>query len=160
MLRWIAVGLAVALGSGSVAQAQSKAPVVIWTAVGAGAGFGVGVWAGLSAFDDAINSDRKVWTSAIVGACAGGVAGYLIGRAQRRQPSPATGFVSPSRRLAADAQLLEQVAKSFRFGRTAIDRPAGERGESRRGSRRRAADDPHRSSSRSGIRSPAGGSRQ
>ena len=52
----------------------------LWTAVGAAAGFGVGVWAGLHAFDDAIDSDRKVWTTAILSAAAGGVAGLLIGR--------------------------------------------------------------------------------
>jgi hypothetical protein len=58
-----------------------------WTAVGAGAGFGIGLWAGLTAFDDAINSDRKVWTSAIVGAAAGGTLAFLLSRGTRR-PSP------------------------------------------------------------------------
>lgn len=58
-----------------------------WTAVGAGAGFGLGLWAGLTAFDDAINSDRKVWTSAIVGAAAGGTLAFLLSRGTRR-PSP------------------------------------------------------------------------
>ena len=55
-----------------------------WTIGGAGAGFGVGLWAGLSAFDDAINSDRKVWTSAVVGAAVGAVGGYLIGKSRAR----------------------------------------------------------------------------
>ncbi len=54
---------------------------VVWTLIGAGAGFGAGVLFGLNKFDDAINSDRKVWTSALVGAAAGGVTGALIGRA-------------------------------------------------------------------------------
>jgi len=67
MYRWMVVCLIVALNSISVAQAQSRRPV-IWTVSGAGAGFGISLWAGLSAFDDVINSDRKVWTSAIVGA--------------------------------------------------------------------------------------------
>lgn len=58
-----------------------------WTAVGAGAGFGLGLWAGLTAFDDAINGDRKAWTSAIVGAAAGGTLSYLLSRS-RRQPAP------------------------------------------------------------------------
>jgi len=59
----------------------------LWTSVGAGAGFGIGLWAGLTAYDDALNSDRKVWTSAIIGAAAGGTLAYLLTRA-RRQPSP------------------------------------------------------------------------
>jgi hypothetical protein len=52
----------------------------LWTVVGAAAGFGVGLWAGLHAFDDAIDSDRKVWTTAFVAAAGGGIAGFLIGR--------------------------------------------------------------------------------
>lgn len=73
-----------------------------WTAVGAGAGFGVGLWAGLTAFDDAINSDRKVWTSAIVGAVAGGTLSYLLSRT-RRQPAPARVFGPAVRRPARAA---------------------------------------------------------
>ena len=65
------------------ADGKSRA---IWTAVGAGGGFGVGVWAGLSAFDDAINSDRKVWTSAIVGAGAGPWLATPAGRRPARRP--------------------------------------------------------------------------
>jgi len=53
---------------------------VLWTVVGAGAGFAAGVFIGLNKFDDALYSDRKVWTSAIVGAAAGGVAGALLSR--------------------------------------------------------------------------------
>lgn len=49
--------------------------------VGAGAGFGLGVFAGLNWFDDAVNSDRKVWTTAILLGAAGGTAGWFIGRA-------------------------------------------------------------------------------
>ena len=48
----------------STAAAQGRAFKPIWTAVGAGAGFGLGVWVGLTKFDDAIDSDRKVWTTA------------------------------------------------------------------------------------------------
>lgn len=59
----------------------------LWTSVGAGAGFGIGLWAGLTAFDDAIDSDRKVWTSAIVGAAVGGTLAYVLTRT-RRQSSP------------------------------------------------------------------------
>ncbi len=56
----------------------------LWTAVGVGAGFAAGLFIGLNAFDDAVNSDRKVWTSALVGAAAGGLAGNLNGKATKR----------------------------------------------------------------------------
>ena len=64
----------------SVPAKRSTAKRVTWTIVGAAAGFGLGTWFGLTKFDDAINSDRKVWTSAIVGAAAGGLAGGLLSR--------------------------------------------------------------------------------
>jgi hypothetical protein len=60
-----------------------------WTFVGIGAGFGVGLWAGLTAFDDSTDSDRKVWTSAMVGAAAGGLIGYLVDRHRAKsRPAP------------------------------------------------------------------------
>ncbi len=83
----------IALGSSAHAQTQSTTSgraTVAWTIGGAGAGFGVGLWAGLSAFDDAINSDRKVWTSAVVGAAVGAVGGYLIGKSHARGSRPST----------------------------------------------------------------------
>ena len=61
-------------------KASSTTKRVIWTAIGAGAGFAAGVFIGLNKFDDALYSDRKVWTAAIVGAAAGGVAGALLSR--------------------------------------------------------------------------------
>jgi hypothetical protein len=84
------------------AQAQPASPTggrtALWTGVGAGAGFGIGLWAGLTAFDDAIDSDRKVWTSAIVSAAAGGTLGYLLTRGRRHQArSPSPIGTSPSR---------------------------------------------------------------
>jgi hypothetical protein len=90
-VRRIAVALTCAgcMAVSSIAHAQSRSPqtsraTVTWTIGGAGAGFGVGLWAGLSAFDDAISSERKVWTTAVVGAAVGAVGGYLIGRARAR----------------------------------------------------------------------------
>jgi hypothetical protein len=87
------------------------------TVSGAGAGFGVGLWAGLSAFDDAVNSDRKVWSSAIVGAGIGAAAGYLIARARQDRPHPsiaiATGRWIPQKEF--DRRLFEQMTKAFRF---------------------------------------------
>ena len=53
---------------------------VIWTVVGAGAGFAAGVYLGFAKFDDATYAERKIWTTAIVGAAAGGVAGGLLSR--------------------------------------------------------------------------------
>jgi hypothetical protein len=60
---------------------------IVWTLVGIGAGFGAGLFLGLNAFDDAINSDRKVWTSALVGAAAGGLAGNLLSRNVGQSPN-------------------------------------------------------------------------
>lgn len=73
--------------------AGSSTKRVVWTLVGIGAGFGAGLFIGLHAFDDAVNSDRKVWTSAIVGAAAGGLAGGLLSKNVGRDPlvkTPAT----------------------------------------------------------------------
>jgi hypothetical protein len=69
-------------------SSRSSASVAGWTAVGAGAGFGLGLYAGLAAFDDAIDSDRKVWTAAIASAAGGAVIGYLVGRARGHREGP------------------------------------------------------------------------
>jgi hypothetical protein len=79
----------------TAAAAQSRGIRPIWTAVGAGAGFGLGAWIGLTVFDDAIHSDRKVWTTAIVSAAVGGVLGFLVDRQQARSANPSQ---SPSAR--------------------------------------------------------------
>jgi hypothetical protein len=61
-------------------KTSSTTKRVIWTAIGAGAGFAAGVFLGLNKFDDAVYADRKIWTTAIIGAAAGGVAGALLSR--------------------------------------------------------------------------------
>jgi membrane associated rhomboid family serine protease len=73
-------------GRSAPAKASPSSKRVIWTLVGIGAGFGAGLFIGLNAFDDAVNSDQKVWTSALVGAAAGGLAGGLLSRNVGRAP--------------------------------------------------------------------------
>ena len=91
------------IGARSVASAQilpipprassGAAPSVAgWTAVGAGAGFGLGLYLGFLAFDQATYAERKITTAAVVGAAAGALGGYLIGRLRHesRRPSSPT----------------------------------------------------------------------
>lgn len=90
-MRLLTLTVAVMIGLGSALHAQapsanSSRGTVTWTIAAAGGGFGIGLWAGLTKFDDAVNSERKVWTTAIVGAAVGGVAGYLIGRSRAARP--------------------------------------------------------------------------
>jgi hypothetical protein len=107
LFRVFALTLAAVVGTSSTAHAQppagqSSRGTVAWTIAGGGGGFGIGLWAGLTKFDDSINSDRKVWTTAIVGAAVGATVGYLIGRARARRlspASPATHTVIPTPRI-------------------------------------------------------------
>lgn len=104
----VALGVAMALAAPARAQ-SGGARTAAWTAAGAGAGFGVGLWAGLTAFDEAIDSDRKVWTSAIVGAAVGGTLAFLVSRSRRGGTSPAvgsTGLRAAARSRAAAAVVL------------------------------------------------------
>jgi hypothetical protein len=79
----------------STPRKSSTSKRVLWTIVGAGAGFAAGVFIGLNKFDDAIDSDRKVWTTAIVGGIGGGVAGALLSRPRRPAPSVTSGGFRP-----------------------------------------------------------------
>jgi hypothetical protein len=89
-------GLTVCAVTVAPVEARSRAGKAgLWTAVGAGAGFGVGMFVGLTAFDDAINSDRKVWTAAVAGAAAGGALGYFLGRGRMKGGASPTRTPSP-----------------------------------------------------------------
>lgn len=95
-------------GGGQARRNSSVAKRVAWTLVGAAAGFGAGAWFGLLKFDDAINSDRKVWTSAIIGAAAGGFAGGLLSRNIGPAPS-----LPPSRIAWPDRSAVLQPADAI-----------------------------------------------
>jgi hypothetical protein len=99
MRRSIAFALAVLLVAPGVARAQSSPSLSrhtpAWIAVGIGTGFGVGLWTGLTAFDDSTNSDRKVWTTAVVSASAGGLLALLLTR-EKRAAHRATGATGPT----------------------------------------------------------------
>jgi hypothetical protein len=103
----------------SKSRANSGSKRALWTIVGIGAGFGAGLLVGLHAFDDAIDSDRKVWMTALAGAAAGGVAGNLLGKNIGRSPVVTGGSAWRSdivpdvsweaARPAADAALRNRV---------------------------------------------------
>jgi hypothetical protein len=81
--------------TGSTAPGESHKYRTIMTIAGAGGGFTGGVLLGIAAFDDAVNSDRKVWTTAIVGAVAGGVGGYFIGKTLDHHKRKTTAVTIP-----------------------------------------------------------------
>ena len=80
---------------------QGVAPSVAgWTAGGAGAGFGLGFYLGFLAFDQATYAERKIMTAAVVGAAAGALGGYLVGRLRHnrgpgRPPTLPAGVNAP-----------------------------------------------------------------
>jgi hypothetical protein len=99
----IAVVTAAPVAAASADERAQNAPKVssgsgkrvLWTIIGAAAGFGAGVYFGLNQFDDAVNSDRKVWISALAGAAAGGVTGNLLSR----NVGPGRGLTPPDQNL-------------------------------------------------------------
>jgi hypothetical protein len=93
-------------GRSSTPQAKTSSTTkrVVWTLVGIGAGFGLGIWAGLTAFDDSINSDRKAWTTVAIAAAAGGVAGALLSKNVGRS---APGGVTAANRSPLDRRLVQ-----------------------------------------------------
>jgi hypothetical protein len=94
-----ALALLLVLGcTTSTAYAQQARPSaagtrgrVLGTVIGAAAGFGAGLLIGLAAYDDAVNSERKIWTLTAVTTAAAAGAGYAIGAGltRRAKSSPA-----------------------------------------------------------------------
>jgi hypothetical protein len=80
--RSLAVAATCAVGIGLAPRVEARSPhkhAIVFALLGFGAGFGIGTAAGLDAYDDAINSDRKVWTSALVAGGVGGALGWAWG---------------------------------------------------------------------------------
>ncbi|MGE5359580.1 MAG: hypothetical protein ACM3NQ_11225 [Bacteroidales bacterium] len=81
VLALLSVPAAARAQSSGAPKAHSHKGRVIGTIVGIAGGFALGVLAGIGAYDDAINSDQKVWTVATLCAAGGGIGGYLLGNA-------------------------------------------------------------------------------
>ncbi len=65
----------------------------------AAGGFAAGTFIGLSAYDDAINSDSKVWTTAALFGVAGGFAGWWTARKIDQDfRAPGLGQIKPETR--------------------------------------------------------------
>ena len=86
----ILVGMLMLATTAAPVEARSRgSKTALWTVVGAGAGFGCGLFIGLAVFDDAISSERKIWTTALASAAAGGALGYFLSHGKgNRGPSP------------------------------------------------------------------------
>jgi hypothetical protein len=105
----IALFFAPSLAHAQSAPSRSRhAPA--WIAVGVGTGFGLGLWSGLAAFDDSINSDRKVWTTAVVSAAAGGALAYLLTRNKKQRPTFAAGAATAGKPVAPFVYSLRSPA--------------------------------------------------
>ena len=66
----------------------------LFTIVGGIGGAAIGLFAGLSAFDDSVHSERKVTTTAAASGAGGAVGGYFLGRAldKKNQQQTVTGW--------------------------------------------------------------------
>jgi hypothetical protein len=106
--------LADSRGKQSAAPGSGSGKRIAWTIVGAAAGFGAGLFLGLNQFDDAIDSDRKVWTTALVGAAAGGIAGGLLSRNVGRAPRVTAALGLPRQ------SETPRVSWSIALGRSAV----------------------------------------
>ena len=128
----IAVALAavLALPTQALAQSRADAPAppragspaarVAWTLIGGGIGFGAGLLLGFSKFDDATYAERKIMTTALIGAAIGGVAGAVLSKdaqpsfVPRKQPGFDGPIAAPRLSIGGDARLQPRVAAANR----------------------------------------------
>ena len=71
---------AVAQGAGTKPPERHTRTRIAWTLGGIGIGFGAGTYVGFKKFDQATYAERKIWTTAITCAAAGGVIAFLLTR--------------------------------------------------------------------------------
>ena len=83
----------------------------IGTFAGLGGGFVLGTFVGLDVFDDAINSEQKVFITAFASAAAGALVGYFLGRAIDKRQSQVTWMWVPDE---LDRSLMR--ARSLAYG--------------------------------------------
>ena len=87
----VAVILACCIAAPSYAQSgqpRSTGTRVAWTFAGVGIGFGVGTYVGFSKFDQATYAERKITTTAIGFAAAGGIIAFLLTRNWKQASVP------------------------------------------------------------------------
>lgn len=117
-------------------RASSPAARLVWTLIGGGIGFGAGLLLGFSKFDDATYAERKIMTTALIGAAIGGVAGAVLSKdaqpsfVPKKRPAFDEPIVAPRFSIGSDAQLRPRVAdanrRAFAVGGSAhADTPAG-----------------------------------
>ncbi len=112
---WFILSLLVALAAPPDAYGQSPTSSrknsfqyrTLLPFAGAGGGLALGLLAGMAAYDDAMHSDRKVWTLAAITGGGGAIGGYFLGRALDLR----SGDSSPK----ITRQLPEKWERSLRF---------------------------------------------
>ena len=91
----IAVVVALACAAPSYAQSgqpRSTRSRVGWALAGIGIGFGAGLYVGFNKFDQATYAERKITTTAIAGAAAGGVIAFLLTRDKSKAGGNGSSF--------------------------------------------------------------------
>lgn len=116
-----APALAQARANASAPRSASAAKRTAWTLIGAGLGFGAGMLLGLQKFDDAVYAERKIMTTALIGAAIGGVAGNVLSKdgqpsfAPKEQPAFDGPIVAPRlRQQGLDQPLRDRVSAANR----------------------------------------------
>ncbi|HEX6324900.1 MAG TPA: hypothetical protein VFZ36_14320 [Vicinamibacterales bacterium] len=101
-------------------RAASPAARVAWTLIGGGIGFGAGLLLGFSKFDDATYAERKIMTTALIGAAIGGVAGAVLSKdvrpsfVPRRPPAFDEPIAGPRLSIGSDPHLRTRVEAANR----------------------------------------------